>query len=243
VSSTIKTRIRDALRVPISAAARMAVRLFERRIGVHSWGDVYAYGGSQPHLYRGSSWLVLRELFANLEVAEDDVFVDMGSGMGRVLFMAARRPFRRVIGVEVDEELNEIAQQNIERNRHRLQCQNVEIVTADVFDWEIPEDVTVVYIFRPFRSQVFERVLDRLLDSIDRSPRKVRFVYNYCPVPDHRYIMSTGRATRVSIRVPRYLRARYRELSVFLLHPRSRAESTGDPDETPRADPALQVEK
>jgi predicted RNA methylase len=239
---TIESRVRYMLRLPLSAAARMAVRLFERRIGVHSWGDVYAYGGSQPHLYRGSSWLVLREMFANLEVAEDDVFIDIGSGMGRVLFMAARRPFRRVMGVELDEQLNEIARQNIERNRHRLQCQDVEIVTADVLDWEIPDDVTIAYIYRPFRTEVFEHILDRLLESIDRRPRQVRFIYNYCPAPDYRYIMATGRATGVSIRVPRYLQARYRELFFFLLHP-ARAESTGDSDQTGRTEPALQVKK
>jgi len=40
-------------------------------------------------------------------------FVDLGAGMGRVVLLAARRPFRAVIGVEISPALVEIARENL----------------------------------------------------------------------------------------------------------------------------------
>src|SRR5262249_19843200 len=45
--------------------------------------------------------------------ARDFTFLDIGSGKGRVLLIAALFPFRRVIGVEHSALLNEIAENNV----------------------------------------------------------------------------------------------------------------------------------
>ena len=48
---------------------------------------------------------------------EGFTFVDLGSGKGRVLLLAALRPFRRVIGVEISASLHTRAQANVEALR------------------------------------------------------------------------------------------------------------------------------
>jgi Histone methylation protein DOT1 len=52
-------------------------------------------GLDQPErmLYAPSSWLFLPRALRSLDVDSDDVFVDFGSGKGRVVFQAARHPF------------------------------------------------------------------------------------------------------------------------------------------------------
>jgi tRNA1(Val) A37 N6-methylase TrmN6 len=67
-----------------------------------------------------------------LGITNRDVFVDFGSGKWRAIFWAARYPFRRVIGVELSAQLNALARRNINRNRHRLTCRDIHLVTADV---------------------------------------------------------------------------------------------------------------
>jgi SAM-dependent methyltransferase len=108
-------------------------------------------------LYSPSSWLFIPRVMRSLEVGRDDVFVDFGSGKGRVVLQAARYPFGRVVGVEISEELNRIARENVERGRHRLACQDVELVTADVLEYEIPDDMTYAYFYYPFFGEIFRR--------------------------------------------------------------------------------------
>jgi len=208
--------VRGALRLKAAA-----VRLIEERyLGATTGGEIrgqelgYEYG-----LYWGSSWLVLWELFRNLEVAEDDVFVDIGSGMGRVVFMAAHRPFRRVIGVERSSSLTDVAQGIIARHRHRLTCQDVELLSVDALEWEIPDDLTVVYLFAPFPDEVFGQLVDRLVASVERCPRVIRLIYNYSTTQNRQVLLATGRAKRINLRVPWYARSRFEEISMFRLMP------------------------
>jgi tRNA G46 methylase TrmB len=69
----------------------------------------------------------LRRILPHREVNDHDVFVDVGSGMGRVVLQAARYSFRKVIGVEISETLHGIAWENIDRNRQRLRCGDIEL--------------------------------------------------------------------------------------------------------------------
>jgi hypothetical protein len=93
------------------------------------------------------------------------------------VYQAARYPFGRVVGVEISEELNRVARANVERMRARLRCQNVELVTADVLDYEILDDMTYAYFYYPFFGEIFRAVVDRIVVSIDRTPRKVTIIF------------------------------------------------------------------
>lgn len=119
----------------------------------------------------------LRRILPPREVTDHDVFVDFGSGMGRVVLQAARYPFRKVIGVEVSETLHSIARENIDRNRQRLRCPDTELVHADALDYELPDDVTVAFLYNPFRGEIFATVIERLLQSVERNPRPLRIIY------------------------------------------------------------------
>jgi len=198
----------------------LATRSFERSLGLRTWGTIwqrelgYDYG-----LYRPSSWLVVAALFGGLEVSEEDVFADIGSGMGRAVLVAARRPFRRVIGIERSAELTEIARQNVARSLQQLACSDVELLTSDALHWPIPDDLTVVYLCCPFPAEILGRFLGRLLESLERRPRPLRLIYYFSTEHDRHLILTSGRATRVAFRVPWYLRSAFEEVSMFRLLP------------------------
>lgn len=102
-----------------------------------------------------------------------DSFIDYGAGMGRVVVVAATDyPFRRVIGIEIRKELADIADKNIELARPRLQCSDTVMITDDARTYEIPNDVAVAFFFNPFRGQVLSDVLDRIRESVEKSPRR-----------------------------------------------------------------------
>src|SRR5947199_8350478 len=144
-----------ALRTVFRWARRRAGSvMFERRYGVRTGGridlDDYGLAAADRSYYIASNWRNLRVVFRGQRIAVDDVFLDLGSGMGRMVLEAARLPFRRVIGVELAEDLHRIAEANVASYRGRLKCRNIELVHSDVLDYDIPDDVTYVYMFSPF---------------------------------------------------------------------------------------------
>jgi SAM-dependent methyltransferase len=100
---------------------------------------------------------------------EQSSFVDLGSGMGRVLLLASQRPFRQIVGVEISPALHEIARENWSRfPRAGVRCRDVRFVRADAASFTFPPGDLVVYLYNPFRSEVLEPVLDALAAEPDR---------------------------------------------------------------------------
>jgi hypothetical protein len=117
-----------------------------------------------------------RAAMRNLPVRDDAdyTFVDMGSGKGRMLFVAAERPFRQIRGVEFVVDLHEQARKNIGTYRHRTQrCADIESINADAATYEFPDGNLVIYLFNPFGPGVLQPMLQNLQQSIDRRPRHV----------------------------------------------------------------------
>lgn len=51
------------------------------------------------------------------------------------------------------------------------------LVHSDVLDFDDPDDVTVAFFYNPFVGDLFEAVVARLVQSVDRCPRPLRIVY------------------------------------------------------------------
>ncbi len=94
---------------------------------------------------------------------ERTTFVDLGSGLGRVVLLAAERPYRQVIGVEISPALHEVAKENRDRYpRERLQSRDIRLVRADAATFTFPRGDLAVYLYNPFRAPVLQAVVDRL---------------------------------------------------------------------------------
>jgi predicted RNA methylase len=105
-------------------------------------------------------------------------FVDLGCGKGRVVLLAAQRPFRRVLGFEISPDLAAIARVNIERYRPPPDLRApIEVIEADVTTVDMPDGDLLVHLYHPFETSVTEAVLRRLEASVDRSARRVTIIY------------------------------------------------------------------
>ena len=104
-----------------------------------------------------------RLLDASPLAPERATFVDAGCGMGRVVLLAARRPFRQVIGVEISPALAEIARDNL-RDAHdpRRVARDVRIVRGDASQYAFPRGDLVVYLYNPFGGPVLAAMLAAL---------------------------------------------------------------------------------
>jgi predicted RNA methylase len=110
---------------------------------------------------------------------ETFTFIDLGSGKGRALLLAAMYPFAHITGVEVQPELNAIARRNIECfNEPGQQCRSLESLCADAREFEFPLSNIVLYLFNPFPDYVLRDVLANLVSSARRAPRSIFVLYN-----------------------------------------------------------------
>jgi cyclopropane fatty-acyl-phospholipid synthase-like methyltransferase len=127
-------------------------------------------------------------------------FIDVGSGKGRVLFVAAEYPFRKVMGVEFSNALHDDAVANLKRYKFPgRRCSDIEPVHADAREFEFPNDNLVIYLFNPFGEEVMERMLANLERSLARHPRHAIVVMlwpEHSDVVERMAIMRVYRKTR-----------------------------------------------
>jgi hypothetical protein len=71
------------------------------------------------------------------------------------------------------------AKRLVAAHRDEYLCQNVEIVTCDVAEFSVPDDLTIGYFgnVQYFGEDEMHAVLRNLVESIDRRPRRVRLIY------------------------------------------------------------------
>jgi len=126
---------------------RFTERFFDWRFGISSDTqiDLREFGITDAafHPYNATTYLRFRQLMKLVPIrAGEDVFLDFGSGLGRVVILAATYPFRKVIGVELIPELHAKAQDNVRKALPRLKCQDIELHNIDARSFKIPAEVT-----------------------------------------------------------------------------------------------------
>jgi|SRR5579884_116963 len=160
---------------------------FDLRYGVNTRGDVTldALRIDSPNAVHGIKYSPThprsaRRVFDDLPIDDFSryVFIDFGSGKGRMLLRASERPFQKVIGVEFAPELHRIAVENIRRYRNpRQQCRDVVSLNQDAAEYEFPISDAVLYLFFPFQKAVMAPLLQRLDQSLRDHPRAVFLIY------------------------------------------------------------------
>lgn len=106
-------------------------------------------------------------------------FIDIGSGKGRTLLMASEYAFRKIVGVELIEELHRAAEKNMQAyHSPTQQCSNIQSVCTDARNFELPTEPLVLYLFNPLPEGALRELIERLEKSLAKSPRRVWVVYH-----------------------------------------------------------------
>lgn len=126
-------------------------------------------------------------------------FVDIGSGKGRVLIMAAQRGFKSIIGVEFSMSLHKTALQNI-HNYQQLKNHNfamIQLLNIDAIKFQIPKEPCVLCLFNPFQAPVMEKFLAQL--QLQIQDRKTPLFVFYIHPTEKLLIEKTGIFDMVSV--------------------------------------------
>jgi hypothetical protein len=162
-------------------------RSFDRRFSVETAGTeepefLTAEDGLKVHA-KGYEPVTERSMQALLEMLPavdlgDFLFIDLGSGKGRAMFMAANYPFRQIIGVEYSCELHEVAMRNVDTYRNSSRkCFDITPVRADATTFSLPHYPTVCFMNNPFDESLIALTAKHIERSLRSAPRPFFIVY------------------------------------------------------------------
>jgi len=157
----------------------------EKYFGINSAGflsrDELGTSKNDSSHYEPSSYASIFKALRHIPISDQDVFIDYGSGKGRTLIVAATFPFKRIIGLELSENLNVIAQNNIRlaTKKNRLKCQNIELITDDASKYIPQNDISIVMLYNPFSQQLMLHVVNQIYETLKVNPRPLYFIFRY----------------------------------------------------------------
>jgi tRNA1(Val) A37 N6-methylase TrmN6 len=105
------------------------------------------------------------------------VFVDIGSGKGRLLMLARLMGYARVIGVEFSPILHAAALQNLAAFTGGQSATQIELFNMDATAYEIPEEDCVMFMFNPFHEPVLDDFLEHLRPQLQNRRTALYIVY------------------------------------------------------------------
>lgn len=115
--------------------------------------------------YQATPARFILDLVERIPLDSDDVFIDFGSGLGRVAIMVGLLTEAQVRGIEYDPGHCAYAQQRAQR----LPVPRVNFVNADAREANLA-DGTVFFMYTPFRGELLQAVLNRLRSEARRRP-------------------------------------------------------------------------
>lgn len=142
--------------------------------------------------YQPTDPLLFHEMLSAVKIDfREFTFIDLGSGKGRVLLMAADYPFRRIVGIELSTELHSVAQNNLRQYKSNSQkCFALETFCSDARTFTFPAEPTVLYLFNPLPEEGLSQVMADLGRSLREKPRPLYVIYHN-PLLEH-VLASTG---------------------------------------------------
>lgn len=169
----------------------------EEFLGIESTQIVYNNRYNDDYFrYEPTSYSGLICSFDEMDsvISRYDRLVDFGCGKGRVLFYVNQRFRCEVCGIEIDENLYEIAVENraYYNTRFRDSLERIEIINGKAEEYAVKREDTIFYFFNPFEINIFEQVIDHILQSVKQYPRRI-FVMMYYPKEEYRTCMRDKR--------------------------------------------------
>ena len=163
-------------------------RSFDQRFNVETAGTeepefLTAEDGLKAHAkgYEPVTERSMQQLLEMLPAVDfgDFLFIDLGSGKGRAIFVAANYPFRQIIGVEYSCELHDVAMRNVDTYRNPSQkCFDIKPIRADATTFSLPDYPTVCFMNNPFDESLVTLTAQNIERSVGSVPRPFFIVYS-----------------------------------------------------------------
>jgi SAM-dependent methyltransferase len=183
-AETGRIAVREARRKAMLAARQASERRFDRRFRVstrenfrHPDVGVEGTALADAVMYEPTPPADLKRLVRELGIdARAFTFVDIGSGRGRTLFVAAQLGFRRAVGVELAREMHESALANMQT--YRGPRADFELHCVDAAEYELPLEPVVIFMYDTCGERTMSAIAANLDRSLREHPRPAYVIYH-----------------------------------------------------------------
>lgn len=155
---------------------------FDARFGTDTSAPLFERDQkTSVHFYVPTTASVIYEILSSIPLQRNKlVFVDMGSGKGRALLVASEFPFAKIVGIELSDNLQRIAEENVKRYKPASQqCAAFDLKCMDALDYSYGDEPFVLFLFDPFGREILQNIITNLEASLTERPREAYVVYVY----------------------------------------------------------------
>jgi predicted RNA methylase len=130
------------------------------------------------HANQPSSFYTLKKAFSHIDQKPENIsLLDIGCGSGRVLSYAMLLNFRKVFGIDLDENGIEKAISNCTQMQKNGFTTIFNIQIADATRYDLPEGINVIYMFNPFGEQTMKTDLNNIITYCTHLNKSIYLIY------------------------------------------------------------------
>lgn len=114
--------------------------------------DIASYTSYAP------SCIELYTTIQKLNVNSNDSILDIGSGRGYALTIFHKFPFKKITGIEINDEDVEISKQNLDI----LDLKSINIIHDDIFNFTEWDNYNYFYFYNPFSCEFLSKIIENI---------------------------------------------------------------------------------
>lgn len=152
--------------------------LWEKRLRIQTGAAHYEKQDGHHSPYEPTSYAVLERLAGSGEIGRNDVLIDYGCGKGRVPLYLHYATGCNVLGVEYDQALHAVAEENLASYTGRNSGGKISFVLAPAESHAVGS-ANRFYFFNPFSARILQGVLSRIREAWYDDPREMKLFFYY----------------------------------------------------------------
>lgn len=184
----------------------MDEKFYEKLLNIKTCGEQKIFNESMHYnRYEPTSYTALESLFKEYTLSSDDSIIDFGCGMGRLNFYVNHFYDTKVTAIEMNNFFYKEAVNNKKNylNKNKKIKDNINFLNCFAEKYKIEPEDNKFYFFNPFSVQIFTKVLNNILLSLDECEKSVELILYY-PSEDYIYYLENKTAFTLvnEIRLP-----------------------------------------
>lgn len=161
---------------------------YERLFNIKTTGEQQGFYESHHYnRYEATSYFALETLFKEYTLSSNDCIVDFGCGKGRLSFYINYYYNCKITGIEMNNNYFDICINNKKNylKNYNKEKNKIEFLNIFAEEYKISSTDNKFYFFNPFSVQLFMKVINNILISLEKSPRDIDLILYY---PSDEYI-------------------------------------------------------
>ena len=165
---------------------------WDKKLNINTEGRDATLEDSHHYPYEPTPYSVLERLAESGYIKKENILIDYGCGKGRLLFYINHFFNSKVTGIEMNKNFYNdcLINKKSYLTKHRNISHNIEFINDFAENYIVDENDNKFYFFNPFSVQIFMKIIDNILESLEKNTRPVEIILYY-PSDDYIYYLET----------------------------------------------------